>query len=301
MVSRHPDPPLPRPRALATGRAAAQSRQSARHARRSRLVRRVGALPHPCRRALSPDLHRREALRPHDDRRGIGRLLARFPQLPGHERTRRRRVVGSDLPEQQRVRSLALSSRRRPEVPRQHAVGPPARAEPVRRHRAAGVLPGGAEARRRPAQYLHGHAARPDRSSAPVQARRLVLPDHGGRRHGVGTRRHDGAFARAPGTVRAASRRVHSQRASSPRRRAPARGSRRPGRDAVWTDLHGLSLRTAARQSRPLHARARDGDSADDMERRWVAAHDDPRRHSGGEGARARESDAATTCADAGS
>ena len=39
----------------------------------------------------------------------------------------RRRVVRSRLPQQQRLRSLALPRRRRPQVPRQPALGPPAR------------------------------------------------------------------------------------------------------------------------------------------------------------------------------
>ena len=48
----------------------------------------------------------------------------------------------------------------------------------------------------------------------------------------------------------------------------------------VRRNLHGLSVRTAARQPRAVHARTRDRDSADDMERRRLAAHDDGRRHS---------------------
>ena len=42
--------------------------------------------------------------------------------------------------EQQRLRPLAVPRRRRAQVPGQHAVGPPAGPEPLRRHRAAGVL-----------------------------------------------------------------------------------------------------------------------------------------------------------------
>ena len=54
------------------------------------------------------DLHGREALRPHHGRRRVGRLAARLPQLPGHLPHHRRRVVRSVVPEQQRLRSLAV-------------------------------------------------------------------------------------------------------------------------------------------------------------------------------------------------
>ena len=46
-------------------------------------------------------------------------------------------------------------------------------------------------------------------------------------------------------------------------------------------------------QPRAVHARTRDRDSADDMGRGWLAAHDDGRRHSGRGGAGAARSDAA--------
>ena len=77
------------------------------------------------------------------------------------------------------------------------------------------------------------------------------------------------------GPVRAAPRRPHPERAPSARRRAAARGPRRPGRDASRRDLHGLSVRPAAPQPRALHARTRDRDSADDLGRGRLAAHDD--------------------------
>ena len=67
------------------------------------------------------------------------------------------------VPQQQRLRSVALPRRRRPQVPRQHAVGPAARAEPLRRHRDAGVLgrrSGGSSAR-------DGTSSRARRSASP--------------------------------------------------------------------------------------------------------------------------------------
>ena len=100
------------------------------------------------------DLHRREALRPHVAGGRRGRVAARFPQLPRHEPANRRRLVGSRLPEQQRLRPVALPRRRRPQVPAEHAVGPPAGTESLRRDRAAGVLDRSAHADRRAARDL---------------------------------------------------------------------------------------------------------------------------------------------------
>ena len=82
------DPSLARPRALAAGDAAAEARQSARHARRPRFVRRLGAVSDASRRAVPSGLHRREALRPILGGRRAGRIAARFPQLPGDQRRR---------------------------------------------------------------------------------------------------------------------------------------------------------------------------------------------------------------------
>ena len=183
--------------ALAAGGAAAQPRESARHARRSRFVRRLGAVPDPCRRAVPSDLHRREALRPHHDGRRVGRSLRDFhnylvtsPRIDG-EWSDPVYLNSSGL------RSVALPRRRRAEVSRQHAVGPPAGTEPLRRHRAAGVLAGDADCCRRAPQHLHRHRHRLHRGAAPLQARRLVLPAHRRGRHRLGARRDDGAFADA--------------------------------------------------------------------------------------------------------
>ena len=119
-----------------------------------------------------------------------------------------------------------------------------------------------------------GHAARLHRSAAPLQAQRLLLPAHRRRRHGWG---HAVTMARSRDAARAlrtASRHLHPDRAPSSGRRAAARRPRRSRRDAERRDLHGLSLRPAAAQSRPLHARPRDGDSANDLVGRRLAAHD---------------------------
>ena len=86
----------------------------------------------PCltlrRRPVLSDLHRRETLRPHVAARRRRRVAARLPQLSRHQPAHRWRVVRSGLPQQQRLRSVALSRRRRPQVSAQHAVGSSARA-----------------------------------------------------------------------------------------------------------------------------------------------------------------------------
>ena len=60
-------------------------------------LRHLGALPHFRRWSVPPDLHRREALRPHHDGRCIGRVAARLPQLSGHLADDRRRLVRSGV------------------------------------------------------------------------------------------------------------------------------------------------------------------------------------------------------------
>ena len=99
MVPRRADSPLARPRPLAAGGTATQPCESARYAWRSRFVRRLGAVPHPCGRAVPSDLHRCEAVRPHHDCRCVGRIAARLPQLSRHQPARRWRVVRPGLPE----------------------------------------------------------------------------------------------------------------------------------------------------------------------------------------------------------
>ena len=149
----------------------------------------------------------------------------------------------------------------------------PAREQSFRGNRHAGILGEGAEARRRAEEHLPGHGDRIDRSAAPLQAQRLVLSAYGRRRHGLGTRGHDGALAKDRRAVRIASRHPRPDVAPSPGRRTAAGRPRRSRRDAGRRDLHGLSLRPTAAQPRPLHARPRDGHSEDDLGRGRLAAH----------------------------
>ena len=79
------DSSFARPRPLAIAHASAQSRQPAQHARRSRFLRRLGAVPHARGRLVLADLHRRETLRAHDRGRRKRRVVARLPQLPRHQ------------------------------------------------------------------------------------------------------------------------------------------------------------------------------------------------------------------------
>ena len=101
------------------------------------------------------------------------------------------------LPQQQRLRPFALSRRRRAQVPGQHAVGPSAGPEPVRRHRPAGVLGRRAPADRRAPIIFEGTPL--GFTEAPHLYKRdgLLLPDHRRRRHRLGSRGDDGALAHA--------------------------------------------------------------------------------------------------------
>ena len=56
------------------------------------------------------------------------RVAARLPQLSRHQRAHRRRLVRPGLSQQQRLRSVAVSRRRRPQISGQHALGSSARA-----------------------------------------------------------------------------------------------------------------------------------------------------------------------------
>ena len=204
----------------------------------------------------------------------LGRVAARLSQLSRHVRHDRRRVERPDPAQQQRLRSLALPRRRRPQVSREHAVGPPPERAPLRRDRAAGILGRRREARRRAGEHLRRHVDRLHRGAASLQARRLVLSDHSRGRDVLGTRGDDGALAEPHRAVRAASRHVRADGATSSRRAAAEGGARRSRRDAEWRDVDRVSLRPPAAQSRAVHAGPRDGDPADGVGRRRLAAHD---------------------------
>ena len=180
----------------------------------------------------------------------------------------RRRVVRSGVPEQQRLRSVAVPRRRRAQVPGEPALGPSPGSQPLRRHRAAGVLADAAQADRRAQEHLQGHGHRLHRSAASLQAQWLLLPDHRRGRHGLGPRDDHGAFTLADRTVRAASRQVHHHGAGSSRCAAAARRSRRPGGNAGGRYLRRLSMRTSAAQPRPLRAGPRDRDPEDGLGQR---------------------------------
>ena len=135
-----------RPRELDARRPPARPRLAARHARQSRLVRHLGAVPVARRRAVLARLHRREALR---------RQLQGHAQLHRHGARHRRTVERADLRELVGLRSLALPRRRWPQVVRQHGVELPHRLDRrqsalarVRRHPAAGVGRRSRQARR---------------------------------------------------------------------------------------------------------------------------------------------------------
>ena len=108
----------------------------------------------------------------------------------------RRRLVGSDLSEQQRLRSLAVPRRRRPQISGQHAAGTTGRAAIVCGHRAAGILARGAQAGGAEPHDFQRHVDRLHRGAASLQAQRLLLPAHRRGRHRLGPRGDDGAVAR---------------------------------------------------------------------------------------------------------
>ena len=201
----------------------------------------------------------------------------------------RRRLVGSGLPEQQRLRPVALSRRRRAEVPPQHAVGSPARPESLRGNRAAGVL-AAAERKLVGERQLIFKGTSIGFTEAPHLYKRngyyYLITAEGGTGWG-----HAVTMARSRsllGPVRTASRHLHPDLARSAGRRAAARGTRRSRRHAERRDLHGLSLRPAASQSRALHARARNGDPAHGLVGRRLAADARRRRAPVAERRRAR-------------
>ena len=203
MVSGRADPSLARPRPLAARAAAARARVPARHARRAGFLRRLGALPLLRRREILARLHRRQTLR---------RRLQGRPQLHRHRAFDRGAVVGPDLCQLERLRSVAVSRRRRTQVVRQHDLEPPqpsgraSEAPSVFRHPAPGMGPGFGPADRLGEKHLHREPAWPGRGPASLQARRLVLSDNGRGRHGLRSRRHHGALARYRRPLCAASR-----------------------------------------------------------------------------------------------
>ena len=194
VVSGRADPPLARSGELAAAHASAQTAEPAEHAR---AIRTRAASGRPISRYAD------------------GRFYLVYTDVKRYGRTTVAGASGAslrdfhnylvtstdidgdwsdpDLSQQQRLRSVALPRRRRAEVPAEHAVGSPSRAEPLRRHRHAGVLARGAAAGRGTARHLLRHAARSDRRSASLQARRLLPFDHRGGGHRLGPRGDHGA------------------------------------------------------------------------------------------------------------
>ena len=188
--------------------------------------------------------------------------------------THRRRLVGSRLPQQQRLRSVAVPRRRRPEVPASTCSGTIARA--------ATASPASCcrNTRRRERRLVGERriifeGTPLGLTEAPHLYKRdgyyYLITAEGGTGWG-----HAVTMARsrdADRPLRAAPRRLRPDRARPARCAAAARRPCRPRRDAGRRDLHGLSVRPAAPQPRPLHARPRDRDPADGLGRRRLAAH----------------------------
>ena len=207
MVSGRADPSFARSRELAARSPSARPRRAARHARRAGFRRRLGALSLLRRRPfwlVYTDVKRLDG-----NFKDAHNYIVTAPAIEGP-------VVGPRLCQFERLRSLAVSRRRRPQVVRQHAL------EPSRRGRRAS-----AGIRRFSASLLQEWDAAPGRligerenhfrrqpawarrRPASLQAQRLVLSDDRRGRHRLRPRRHDGAFARASTGPTSCTRNVH--------------------------------------------------------------------------------------------
>ncbi len=269
VVSRRADPSLARPRQLDAGAPAAGAEKSARHARQSRQLRHLGAVPLLCRRPVLAGLHRRQALR----RQFQGR-----PQLHRHRAVDRGGMVRSGLCELVRFRSVVVSRRRRPQMVPQHAMEPPdgelrwlAEASCLRRHPAAGVGPSKPPACRAGQEHLSRQFSRPGRGAASVQEKRLLLPDHRRRRHRLRSRRDHGAGAQHRRPLRDASDHPSHHRQGPSGGGVAARGPRAICRDAGGGGLSHPSVRSAAEAQTPLAARPRDSPAEMRLARRRLA------------------------------
>ena len=199
MVSGRADPSFNRSGELAAGGSSAGPGGAAGHARQSRQLRRLGAVPQPRRRPVLAGLHRRQA---------AGWRLQGRPQLHHHLRHHRRHLVRSVVREFLGLRPVAVPRRRRPQVFHEPAVESPwarhrrqPEARQLRRHPAAGMVAGSGPCGSGP-EHLSGHRPRPDRGAAHLPAQWLVLPDDGRGWHRLWPRRHAGAGARHLGAVR---------------------------------------------------------------------------------------------------
>ena len=274
VVSRRADPSFTRSGPLATADASAATPESAQHARRSRLVRDLGAVSDPRRRPVSPGLHRREAVRADvaAGRRAAHRCATSTTTSSPAPRSRATGPIRSP--------STAAASIRRSSTTTtagsicvnmlwDHRPG---------QNRFAGIVlqeysPGERRADRRTSADLHRDPL--GFTEAPHLYKRngyyYLIVAEGGTGWG-----HAVTMARPrtlTGPVRASSRRPHPDRPRPSGCRAAARRACRSRRDAERRDLHGLSLRATAAESRPLHARSRNGDSADGVVGRRLASH----------------------------
>ena len=120
---------------------------------------------------------------------------------------------------------------------------------------------------------FRGTSDRLHRRAASVQARRLLSSPGCRGGHVLGPCRDDGAVAKDRRTLRSASRHVCSDGARSARLRAAARRSCLTRGHAGRRDLHGLSVRQAAAQSRTLCPGPGDGDPENGLVAGWLAPH----------------------------
>ncbi len=212
------------------------------------------------RRTILARLHRRETPR--------GRLQGRA-QLHRHRAGDRGALVRPDLREFERLRPLAVPRRRRPEMVRQHGLGPPlgrpsAQSEEpaLRRNPAAGIRRRLRQARRPGGKHLSRQRPRAGRGATSLQAQRLVLSDRRRGRHGLRPCGYDGPLARHSRPVRASPQRACDHVEGRARGGAAARRSRADRRDAGRSRLPHASLLAPAEGFSALAARTRDGAAA---------------------------------------
>ena len=182
----------------------------------------------------------------------------------------RRRLVRPGLPQQQRLRSVAVPRRRRAEVLAEHALGSRPGREPVRAGSCCRNTRPRAGARRRAAQHL-SQGTPLGFTEAPHLYKRdgyyYLLTAEG--RHELGSRGDDGALAEAHGPLRAASGDLHPERATSARRRGcSGRATRISSKRRTATTYMVYLCGRPLQEPGPLHAGPRDGHPEDDVGRR---------------------------------
>ena len=207
VVSRRADPSLARSRALAAATRPLSAREPARTCSAIPTRAASGRRASPRRRAVLSDLHRREALRPHDVSRGVsGASLRDF-----HNYLVTSPTIDGDWSDPVYLNSSGFDpSLFHDDDGRKYCVNMLWDHRPGK-NRFAGIVaqeysPPSATLVGERREDLRGHGDRLHRSAASLQAQRLLLSAHRRGRHRLGPRGDDGALADDRRALRAASR-----------------------------------------------------------------------------------------------